>query len=115
MNALICAPSHSDGREPPDLAGFEQENGEWRLRLDSYETFIHEVTGVEVTGDLSPQQLKTVQSRLEGCLEGYERSGSCLCDDLHRYGHIDSMDTVHELSRFFRMLVASRVEGLNSA
>jgi hypothetical protein len=100
----------ADGREPPQLPGFEQEGENWTLRLDYYESFIEEVTGVDIDGDLSRRQLKTIQSRLEGCLEGYNRNGSCLCEDIDRYEHVESMETIHELSRFFRILVARRIE-----
>jgi len=111
MAALIRADSETSGREPPTLPGLEQIDTEWVLRVDNYEQFIEEVTGVEVTAELTPQQMKTIQSRIEGCVEGYRRSGDCVCDEFARYEHINSIEAVHELSRFFRVLVASHVEG----
>lgn len=111
MTELIRSAADQGGREPPDLPGFEQTGEEWELRVDYYERFIEDVTGVEVTAELTPQQMKMIQSRIEGCVEGYKRSGSCTCSEFDKYEHVDSIDTVQELSRFFRALVANRVEG----
>ena len=110
MIVICSAVSSSDGRQPPKLPGVTEIDGEWKLELDYYRKFIEEVTGVEVTDEVSPNQLKTIQSRLEGCVASYKQSGDCLCTDLSSYEHLDSMTTVHELSRFFRVLVADRIE-----
>ena len=106
----LSANSHLRGREPPDIPGVTQSDGEWQLDLDYYRSFITDVTGIDAEDDLSTDQVKTIQTRLEGCIERYRRDGICLCDDLDRYEYVDSMEVVHELSRFFRALVASRVE-----
>jgi len=111
MTQIIHTAADSGGREPPEIPGFEQTEEEWKLRVDYYEQFVEEVTGVEATSDLTPQQMKTIQSRIEGCIEGYKRSGSCACSEFAKYEHVDSIDVVQDLSRFFRVLVASRVEG----
>jgi hypothetical protein len=107
MMVEMYAESNPYGREAPELTGFEENEGKWKLNLDYYRDFIKHVTGVEPTGELSPRKVKTIQSRLEGCVESYERSGSCVCDGFERYEHVDSIERVHEMSRFFRVLVNS--------
>ncbi len=104
-----------DGRNPPELPGLEQQDGEWGLRADYYQQIIEDVTGVDLAGGLPASELKTVQTRLEGCIETYKREGECLCDEFSRYQYVDSMPTVHELARFFRVLVATRVENPDAA
>jgi hypothetical protein len=106
---------YMNGREPPSLPGFEQYEGTWQLRVDYYRKFILEVTGVELTDGVSDSELKTIQSRLEGCLETFEREGHCVCDEFSRYEYVDSITTVHELARFFRVLVTTRVENPETA
>ena len=103
------------GRSPPELPGLEQQDGVWRLRADYYQQFLKDVTGVDPADGLSASELKTVQTRLEGCIETYEREGHCICDEFSRYGYVDSSSTVHELARFFRVLVATRVENPDAA
>jgi len=103
--------SYSDGRRCPELTGFEENDGKWQLDLNYYDNFISEVTGVEPTCELSSREMKTIQSRLEGCLETYERTNNCVCDQLDRYECVDSMSAVHELSRFFRVFVSMQTEG----
>ena len=103
------------GRSPPELPGLEQQDGEWRLRADYYQQFVEDVTGVDLADGLSASELKTVQTRLEGCIETYEREGHCICDEFSRYGYVDSISTVHELARFFRVLVTTRVENPDAA
>lgn len=110
MTEIIFDTSYPGGRDPPDIDGFEHKDGEWRLKLDGYERFIEDVTGVAVDDNISVRELKTIQSRIEGCVATYKRSGECMCDDLQDYEYIDSMETVQELSRFFRVLVATRIE-----
>ncbi|MFB6296157.1 MAG: hypothetical protein ABEH66_04855 [Halobacteriales archaeon] len=100
----------SEGREPPDVEGVERRDGEWRLRLEFHDSFIRDVTGIETTGGVSTRELKTIQSRLEGCVETYKREGACACEEFWRYDHLDSIDAVRELARFFRAIVASRIE-----
>lgn len=100
----------SDGREPPDIDGFEHAHGEWRLQVEHYRDFLADVTGVDVSESLTPRELKTIQGRLEGCIERYEREGRCRCDDLAGYEAIEDVEDVHDLARFFRVLVANRVE-----
>lgn len=104
-----------DGRTPPALAGFEEDDGEWQIDLEYYRSFLQDVTGVAIDTAVSPAQLKTIQSRLEGCIENYERTGSCVCEAFDRYEHVDSMATVHELARLFRVLVTQHVETANAA
>jgi hypothetical protein len=99
-----------DGRSPPELPGLEQQNGEWRLRADYYQQFVEDVTGVNPTDGLSASELKTVQTRLEGFIETYKREGNCICAEFSQYEYVDSISTVHELARFFRVLVTTRVE-----
>jgi len=99
-----------NGRNPPDLPGLELRDGEWRLRADYYQPFVKDVTGVDIADGLSASEAKTVQTRLEGCIETYNREGDCICNEFSRYEYVDSMPTVHELARFFRLLVATRVE-----
>lgn len=111
MIAQFCIESSSDGRRLPELTGFEESDGEWQLELDHYRSFISDVTGIELSRELTPREMKIIQSRLEGCVERYERTNSCVCDQLERYENIDSMNTVHELSRFFRVLVSTQAEG----
>lgn len=110
MMELLFDATHQGGRNPPDLDGFEREAGEWRLELGKYRQFIGDVTGVTVDTNISSREIKTIQSRLEGCISTYRRTGECVCDNLHDYEHIDSMETVEELARFFRVLVATRIE-----
>lgn len=98
------------GRDPPDLPGLEHHCSEWGLRADYYQGFIEDVTGVDPADGLSTSELKTVQTRMEGCIETYKREGDCICDEFSRYGYVDSISTVHELARFFRVLVVTRVE-----
>lgn len=98
------------GRDPPDLPGLEQYGSEWRLRTDYYQGIIEDVTGVDPADGPSTSELKTVQTRLEGCIETYEREGDCLCDEFSRYEYADSISTVHELARFFGVLVVTRAE-----
>lgn len=100
----------SDGREEPSLTGFRSVDGDWQLDVSYYKPFIKDVTGVELVGTPSQRELKLIQSRLEGCLEAYGRRGNCACRDFEQYPHIDSRETVHELARFFRILVAVEVE-----
>ncbi|MEF8843732.1 MAG: hypothetical protein V5A62_19255 [Haloarculaceae archaeon] len=69
------------------------------------------MTGIEVVDGLSNRELKTIQVRLEGCIEGYERTGRCACDDFGRYERVDSIRTVRELAQFFQRLVEIRIEG----
>lgn len=99
-----------DGRNPPELPGLEQQDGEWRLRADHYQQIVEDVTGVDLADGLSAAEMKTVQTRLEGCIETYKREGDCICDEFSRYEYVESISAVHELARFFRVLVATRVE-----
>jgi|GEM_PF-5733094 hypothetical protein len=92
-------------REPPTLATLEQTDDTWQLDLTPYRTFIADVTGVELTDSPSHRDLKTVQSRLEGCVESYARDGNCKCRDLGQYEQIESYTTVRELAQFFRVAV----------
>ena len=108
--AVLIRVADLDGRNPPDLPGLELQDGEWRLRADYYQPFVEDVTGVDIADGLSASELKTVQTRLEGCIEMYKREGECICDEFSRYEHVDSISAVHELARFFRVLVAKRVE-----
>lgn len=110
MDVSIRTDLRSDGLRPPDLPGFETAEGNWQLRLHYYGSFIEDVTGVEVDGGLSRDETKVVQNRLEGCVEAYEREGNCRCDGFASYERVDSIETVHELARFFRALVATRFE-----
>lgn len=98
------------GREPRALPGFEQHEGVWELRVDYYRDFIADVAGIDIANGLSASDLKTIQSRLEGCIETYERERQCMCDEFSRYEHVDSIGTVRELARFFRVLVMTRSE-----
>ena len=111
MIARFRIGSYSDGRRRPELTGFEENDGEWQLDLNHYRNFISDVTGVEPTCELSSREMKTIQSRLEGCVETYERTDNCACDQLERYECIDSMSDIHELSRFFRVFVSMQTEG----
>lgn len=111
MIARFRIDSYSDGRRCPELTGFEENGGEWQLDLNHYRNFIYNVTGVEPTCELSSREIKIIQSRLEGCLETYERTDNCVCDQLERYECIDSMSDIHELSRFFRVFVSIQTEG----
>ncbi len=99
-----------DGRNPPELPGLEQQDGEWQLRADYYQQIVEDVTGVDLADGLSASELKTVQTRLEGCIETYKREKECICDEFSRYEYVDSISTVRELARFFRVVVATRVE-----
>lgn len=99
-----------DGRNPPELAGLEQQDGEWRLRAAHYQQIVEDVTGVDLADGLSAAEMKTVQTRLEGCIETYKREGDRICDEFSRYEYVESISAVHELARFFRVLVATRVE-----
>lgn len=110
MMELIFDATHPGGRNPPDLDGFEHEAGEWRLELGKYRRFIEDITGVTVDTNISSREIKTIQSRLEGCISAYRRSGECVCDNLQDYEYVDSIGTVEELARFFRVLVATRIE-----
>lgn len=111
MSVLTCDSPDLADRKPPALYGFTHQSGEWRLNLSYYERFIEEVTGVEIEDNLSPQKIKTIQSRIEGCVASYQRSGRCICDNLSKYEYVDSMGTVRELSRFFRIWVSTYIEG----
>jgi len=95
--------------EPPALGGFERRDGEWCLRLDGYAALIERVTGVDVMDDPGPRELELVRSRLEGCVEAYERDGSCRCEGLGRHTE-DPIGTVRELARFFRAASPSQSE-----
>jgi hypothetical protein len=110
MTKLILDTASTGRYSPPVLDGFEQEAGEWRLELGEYQRLIEDVTGVAVASDSSPRAIKTVQSRLEGCISTYQRSGECACDNLEEYESVDSIETVQELARFFRVLAATRIE-----
>lgn len=110
MTELRLETRHPNGRDPPALGGFKHEDGVWRLETDGYERFIEDVTGVAIDDNISERELKTIQSRIEGCVATHKRSGECKCDDLLGYEHVDSLETVQELSRFFRVLVATRIE-----
>jgi len=110
MTELILQVTYPGGRNPPQLDGFEHDAGEWRLELSEYQRFVENITGVTLDTDISAREMKTIQSRLEGCISAYKHSGECICDNLQGYEHIDSMETVQELARFFRVLVATRVE-----
>jgi hypothetical protein len=94
-------------REPPTLAGLKQSEAGWRLDLTLYRHFIADVTGVELTERPSPRELKTVQSRLEGCIESYTHDGECKCHDLTQYDQIASFATVRALAQVFRVAVES--------
>lgn len=109
-DAWLWTAPRSEGRDLPDVEGVERRDGEWRLRMDYYDRFIREVTGIEATGGVSSRDLKTIQCRLEGCVETYEREGSCTCDAFERYEHVESIAEVRELARFFRAAVVSHVE-----
>ena len=102
-------------REPPALSGFEYREGMLQLRADYYRQFVTEVTGIELTSELSATEPMMVRSRLEGCIETYERDGECACDEFSRYEHVDSIETVHELARFFRALAGTPVENTHTA
>lgn len=110
MSPHIQTEPCSGGREPPSLTGFENQDGMWQLDTDYYRTFIEDVTGIDLHGTPSTQDIKLVQGRLEGCLEAYERDGDCTCQDFEQYEHVDSLETAHELARFFRVVVAVRIE-----
>jgi hypothetical protein len=101
---LTIHPSTSTG-EPPTLPTLEQADGTWRLNLTPYRTFIADVTGVELTETPSTRELRTIQSRLEGCVESYTRDGECKCHELTTYDQVDSFATVRELAQFFRVAV----------
>ena len=49
------------------------------------------MTGVNPADGLSRSELKTVQTRLEGCIEAYKREGDCICDEFSRYEYLDSI------------------------
>lgn len=102
--------SETSHREPPELPGLDHREGTWQLRMDYYRTFIADVTGIEPPPGPSTSELKTIQSRLEGCIETYEREGQCSCDEFSRYEYVDSIATVHELARFFRVLATDPIE-----
>lgn len=99
-----------DGRSYPEIPGVKRDSGEWELQLDYYDTLILEITGIDVGSGVSNTDIKVIQNRLEGCVENYKRENSCLCDEFDRYEHVDSIDTVQELARFFRTVVADRIE-----
>lgn len=107
---FVCTDAPLDGRKEPVIPGFERVDDKWQLRLDYYEMFIQEVTDIDVDNNLSKDEIKTIQNRLEGCFEVYKRENSCICDNFERYEYVDSIETVRRLSRFFRVLVANRVE-----
>jgi hypothetical protein len=100
----------TDDREPPAIDGLDRRDGEWCLRVDYYEAFIERVTGVAVGPETGLRELELVRSRLEGCIESYERTGGCRYDEFDRHEHVDSIDTVRGLARFFRSLSRARVE-----
>ena len=114
---LSIHPSTST-REPPTKLGarltsslptsISQLISTWRLDLAPYRTFIADVTGVKLTETPAQSELKTVQSRLEGCVESYARDGDCKCHDLAQYEQIGSFTTVRELAQFFRIAVESK-------
>jgi|APHM01.1.fsa_nt_gi hypothetical protein len=96
------------GRKRPTLPGFERVDGEWRLRLDRYESLIEAVAAVDVSDGVSQTEMKLVQTRLEGYVGTHKRDDHA--GDLGQYSGVDSVATVQELARFFRVLVANRVE-----
>ena len=108
--AVLIRIADLDGRNPPDLPGLKLQDGEWRLRADYYQQFVEDVTGVDIADGLSASELKTVQTRLEGCIETYKREGNCICAEFSRYEYVDSISTVHEFTRFLRVPVDTRVE-----
>jgi len=110
MSPHIQTEPSSDRREPPSLIGFENHDGIWQLDTEYYRSFIEDVTGINLHGTPSIHEIKLVQGRLEGCLEAYERDGDCTCQNFGEYEHVDSVETVHELARFFRVVVAVRIE-----
>lgn len=107
---LSIHPSTST-RKPPTLGALEQTDDTWRLDLAPYRTFIADVTGVKLTETPAQSELKTVQSRLEGCVESYARDGDCKCHDLAQYEQIASFTTVRELAQFFRIAVEAERPG----
>jgi len=109
-SALLRTEPPPARRDPPDLDGFQRRDGEWCLRVDGYATLIEQVTGVDVADDPGPDELELVRSRLEGCVERYEREGSCRCDGLERAADGNPVGTVRELARFFRAAAPSPFE-----
>ena len=110
MRLRVHTASSSDEREPSTLAGFDELDGCWQLELSNYQNFIADVTGVELDGIPSDDEIRIIQSRIEGCLEAHERDCHCVCQEFERYAHVDSFETVHDLARFFRAAVAARTE-----
>jgi hypothetical protein len=102
MSDLLRTDPPAGNPEPPAIDGLERRDGEWCLRVGFYRGFIERVTGVAVGPETGCRELELVRSRLEGCIESYERTGSCRYDEFDRYEHVDSIDTVRGLARFFR-------------
>lgn len=96
--------------EPPTLPSLQETDDMWELDLTQYEAFISDITGVSSTETLSLQELQTIQSRLEGCIESYTRDGECKCHDLTEYSCIDSFVTVRKLAQFFRVAVENKTQ-----
>lgn len=103
---LTIYPSPSN-RGPPSLPELHQTEEMWQLNLTPYAAFISDVTGVKLTETSSPDAIKTVQSRLEGCIESYTHNGECKCRDLGEYDRINSVGTVRKLAQFFRVAAES--------
>ena len=110
MRLRVHTASSPDEREPPTLTGFDELDDCWQLELSYYRDIIADVTGVELDEVPSDDEIKIIQSRIEGCLEAYERDGQCVCQKFGQYTHVDSFETVHDLARFFRAAVAARIE-----
>lgn len=110
MRLRVDTASSPNEREPSRLTEFDEQDDCWQLELSPYQDFITDVTGIELDEIPSDNEIKIIQSRIEGCLEAYERTGHCACRDLEQYANVDSFETVHDLARFFRAGVAARIE-----
>lgn len=103
MKIFITPPTST--HPAPALTGLQQTDDRWQLNLKPYRHFISDVTGVTLADGLSPQELKIIQSRLEGCVESYTRSNDCKCNNLGQYDQIDSFESIRELAQVFRFAV----------
>ena len=110
MRLRVHTPSSPDKRKPSTLTGFDELDDCWQLELSYYRDIIADVTGVELYEAPSDDEIKIIQSRIEGCLEAHERDDQCMCQNFELYTHVDSFETVHDLARFFRVAVAARTE-----
>jgi hypothetical protein len=86
----------------PDIDGIEVSEGEWRLRVDRYQEFIAESTGIPPADGLAAADCYRIGNRLQGLIEECKRHDEWTPALVAEYSDINSLDEFLWVARFFR-------------